>query len=69
MSVRAGTVAAGMITVMAATSVITAGMTFTVVMMRTHESLTRNQGPRQIGTHNIFDRTFGPANNLNSILR
>ena len=51
-----------------AASVITAGVTFTVVVMRTHESFTRNQVPRQIRSDCIFDRTFGPANYLDAIL-
>ncbi len=64
----ASVITAGMIVVVAAASVITAGMTFTVVMMRTHESLTRNQIPRQIGSHNIIDRAFGSANDLDAVL-
>ena len=57
-----------MSTFVVAASVITAGVTFTVVVMRTHESLTRNQVPRQIGAHDIFDRTFGSANDLDAVL-
>lgn len=67
----AGTASATMVamsTFVAAASVITAGMTFTVVMMRTHETITRNQVPRQIGAHNIFDRTFSPTNDLDAVL-
>ena len=65
----ASTTMVAMSTFVAAASVITAGVTFTVVMMRTHETITRNQVPRQIGAHNIFDRTFSPTNDLDSILR
>jgi hypothetical protein len=52
-----------------AASVITAGVTFTVVVMRTHESLTRSQVPRQIRLDNIFNRAFGSANDLDAVLR
>ena len=57
-----------MIVVVAAASVITAGVTFTVVVMRTHESFTRNQVPRQILSDDILDRAFGSANDLDAVL-
>ena len=59
---------AGMIVVVTAASVITAGVTFTVVVMRTHESFTRNQVPSQIRLDDIFNRAFGSANDLDAIL-
>ena len=57
-----------MIVVVAAASVITAGVTFTVVVMHTHESFSRDKVPRQIRTNSIFDCPLCSANDLDAVL-
>ena len=53
---------------MADATVIAAGMTRTVVVMRAHEAITRNQFPLQVSAHDILDRAFGSADDLDPVL-
>ena len=57
-----------MIIVVAAASVITAGVPFAVVMVSTEKSFAWNEGSRQIRLDDIFDRAFGSANDLDAVL-